>query len=488
MKRLIFYIISICFIIFFISLYRTIDIVNVYNNEENPYLADILKKYTPNLVKDFARETIFVFKKVDFLENELKKKQDIIYNNQIEIKKLKTNLSYFHEDFDYNLIDQFIFKKNFSKQLKFGEVNVNLNTFKLPILTHLGPRGYFSIDNQNLYLISGTGLLLYSKFEDLEKNNYIFKKIQTNFIDIASKKFIDEKTDTIKGLLIDKDKIYLSYLENKINCVSPSVLVGNLNLKKITFKKFFDSDLCVEYGNQTGGVLSKFIDNKIIMTIGSFATEFNQDDTHPQNINSLVGKIISIDKDTGIHKILSTGHRNAQGVFYDDVNHLIINAEHGPKGGDEININTSPDDKIKNFGWPISSYGEHYSGKNKWWSKYTREEIYEMAPLYKSHEDYNFVEPQKYFVPSIGISQIIKNEKFIKINNKIIFYVGAMGFDVEEGDMSLHQIIYNKNYEEEEHNIIKIGERIRDIIYAEKLNKIYLFLETSGSIGELSLQ
>ena len=39
---------------------------------------------------------------------------------------------------------------------------------------------------------------------------------------------------------------------------------------------------------------------------------------------------------------------------------FIISTEHGPKGGDEINLNHNPLDQIKNYGWPISSYGEPY--------------------------------------------------------------------------------------------------------------------------------
>ena len=38
----------------------------------------------------------------------------------------------------------------------------------------------------------------------------------------------------------------------------------------------------------------------------------------------------------------------------------VISTEHGPKGSDEININLNPETKIRNFGWPISSYGDHY--------------------------------------------------------------------------------------------------------------------------------
>ena len=91
-------------------------------------------------------------------------------------------------------------------------------------------------------------------------------------------------------------------------------------------------------------------------------------------------------------------------MFVENQN-AIISTEHGPKGGDEININRYPSSKIMNFGYPISSYGEHYSN-----DKY----LYEEAPLYKSHKDYGFEEPVDYFVPSIGISDVEKyNDKYL---------------------------------------------------------------------------
>ena len=98
-------------------------------------------------------------------------------------------------------------------------------------------------------------------------------------------------------------------------------------------------------------------------------------------------------------------------------NDVIISTEHGPRGGDEININLKTDNEtIENFGWPISSYGVHYDGIER-----------KEAPLYKSHKDHGFIEPIKYFVPSIAISEIIKipktfNEEFIND-----FFIGSMG-------------------------------------------------------------
>ena len=89
---------------------------------------------------------------------------------------------------------------------------------------------------------------------------------------------------------------------------------------------------------------------------------------------------------------LYQGHRNPQGLKYIESQNLLLMSEHGPKGGDEININYLDKIEDKNYGWPISSYGEHYDGKFR-----------EEAPLNKSHKEYGFIEPMKYFVPSIGL-------------------------------------------------------------------------------------
>ena len=152
----------------------------------------------------------------------------------------------------------------------------------------------------------------------------------------------------------------------------------------------------------------------------------------PQNFKSTLGKIISISLDNKNFQYLSTGHNNPQGITYDETRDIIFSAEHGPQGGDEVNINDLSDNRaeIKNFGWPIASYGEHYG--------YPSEDIkylYEMAPLLKSHRDNGFVEPLDYFVPSIGISDIENYQ------NKL--FVASMGDSVNEGDLTLY--IYELN-------------------------------------------
>ena len=117
------------------------------------------------------------------------------------------------------------------------------------------------------------------------------------------------------------------------------------------------------------------------------------------------------------------GHRNQQGLYYDNRNDIIYSTEHGPQGGDEININIFPESfKIKNYGWPISSYGEHYGFPDELGAicQCPLNELYEKVPLHKSHSSYGFIEPLINFTPSIGITQIIKTENFLKMYNKNI--------------------------------------------------------------------
>lgn len=94
-------------------------------------------------------------------------------------------------------------------------------------------------------------------------------------------------------------------------------------------------------------------------------------DINPQNIERDCGKIyrlhddgrIPVDnpfvKDRNAKKaIFSYGHRNPQGMAKHPETGKIWTHEHGPRGGDEINIVESG----KNYGWPIISYGINYSG------------------------------------------------------------------------------------------------------------------------------
>ncbi|KPV92874.1 Soluble aldose sugar dehydrogenase YliI precursor [Pseudoalteromonas sp. P1-30] len=93
-------------------------------------------------------------------------------------------------------------------------------------------------------------------------------------------------------------------------------------------------------------------------------------DKNPQDLTRDGGKIYRLHDDGRIpkdnpfvnqksvkHAIWSYGHRNPQGMWFDNQNNILWSHEHGPRGGDELNI-------IKagaNYGWPVVSYGVNYS-------------------------------------------------------------------------------------------------------------------------------
>lgn len=394
--------------------------------------------------------------------------------------------------------DDLIFKRIKKTSLTSNNFNKKLTFYNNPTLSFSGPRAYFASDNENLYLVTGTGVLLNARLDSLNGNldSINFKTIETNIDDYLAeyKKNSDVFfTSTIKGVLIKNDKIFISIIQkfkNKYNyitkkseeCFKHAILQGNMSLDKIILDSFFVIDECRKsYNDYVGGTLADFKDNKILYTVGDFGvcerqayisknnTEYCEQN-NSQIMKSALGKIFEIDIENKSSNIISLGHDNPQGLYYNKINDIIISTEHGPMGGDEININRFPSkNNLKNYGYPISSYGEHYGFPDP--SILFK---YKNAPLYKSHKKYGFVEPVEYFLPSIGISavNVYKN----------ILLVASLGNDIDEGDLSLHTYDINKKFELSNHNIFPLNQRIRDIHVVNSINKIFLYLETNGSI------
>ena len=106
--------------------------------------------------------------------------------------------------------------------------------------------------------------------------------------------------------------------------------------------------------NQSGGRIVDFNDNKILFSTGAMRAYYKDESKkiiHEQDVNSKFGKVISINLETLEDKIFTLGHRNPQGLLYDKENNIVLETEHGPQGGDEINliklnhISASPDSK-----------------------------------------------------------------------------------------------------------------------------------------------
>ena len=135
--------------------------------------------------------------------------------------------------------------------------------------------------------------------------------------------------------------------------------------------------------------------------------------------------------------IWTYGHRNPQGMVYDAAaNHLWV-VEHGPKGGDELNLI----EKGKNYGWPKTSYGINYDG----------------TELTKNKELEGVQNPVHYWVPSIapcGMTQVT-SDKYAGWKGDLL--VGALAFQhIARVDLN------NTQYKSEEKLLQDIG-RVRAV-------------------------
>ncbi len=75
-----------------------------------------------------------------------------------------------------------------------------------------------------------------------------------------------------------------------------------------------------------------------------------------KNGQSVFGKVLEFDPEGNGFSIYSSGHRNAQGLFYSYDDKTLIESEHGPFGGDEVNILK----RNKDYGWPFGTFGKPY--------------------------------------------------------------------------------------------------------------------------------
>lgn len=368
-------------------------------------------------------------------------------------------------------LDEIIFKEKLKINLDnnlFLEKYTYLKGFETGIDNTFPGSGYLDFFNNDLVVISSRGVLGYSP---LNINNFNFKQIENNIHNfINEQQFKKHKRFSIKDLHISNNRIYVSYTEEiKKDCWNMSILAADFNYSKINFKKFFSPEECIHSKKnndnefnamQSGGRIITLDNNHIIFSTGEFRSRYLA-----QNIKSINGKLIKININNSNFKIISSGHRNVQGLLYDKDENFLLFTEHGPAGGDEINLLDITKNTIQNYGWPISSYGYHYSDK----LDITRNEKY---PFLKSHSSYGYIEPLKYFTPSIGPSEIVKIDAksyiFSCLSCKSIFF-------------------FNLDSENKIDNIsrVRVEERVRDMIYKDK--KLYLFLEDTASIGVIKL-
>jgi len=327
---------------------------------------------------------------------------------------------------------------------------------------------YLEIIEDKILVVSGLGETIY--FDKKNINNQELNQIKifnnlNNIFENNNKIFLG-----IRDIYYEDNLIYLSVLENSKKGFTINIYRAEKNLKKLKFELFFKSNEYSKtgYSLQTGGRIEKFDKDKILFSIG-FLDKYKS----VQNKKSLAGKIILIDKDNSEHKIISMGHRNPQGLYFFEKKKLIINTEHGPQGGDEINFNFLPNVEIKNFGWPISSYGVPYPSQDK--NFYQKNGF-----LKKSHSQYGFLEPIKYFVPSIGISEILHADGEGKNERLFVASLRAGSIYMIEFSADMKKVLQvNRFY---------IGNtRIRDLKYDKKTETFFMIFENTPAVGILKI-
>jgi glucose/arabinose dehydrogenase len=205
-------------------------------------------------------------------------------------------------------------------------------------------------------------------------------------------------------------------------------------------------------------------DGYVYFSIG----ERGERDVNPQDITRDCGKIYRLHDDGSVPAdnpfvntenaktaIYSYGHRNPQGLIKNPETGAIWDHEHGPKGGDEINII----EKGKNYGWPVISYGINYNGTS--FTDITEKEGME--------------QPVFYWVPSIAPSGMtfVTSDKYPDWKGNIL--VGSLKFKYLE-----RLVLENGKVVKREKLFEDIG-RVRNVLEARD-GFIYLAVEGVGIV------
>jgi glucose/arabinose dehydrogenase len=165
--------------------------------------------------------------------------------------------------------------------------------------------------------------------------------------------------------------IYLSYAEPGEGGASTAVARGRLNDAATALEDvevIFRQQPKVSGNNHFGSRLVFARDGALFVTLGE---RFKFDPA--QDLSNHLGKIVRIrpdgsapsdnpfvGRDDAKPEIWSYGHRNVQGAALHPESGVLWIHEFGPRGGDELNI----PEPGRNYGWPLVSYGEHYSGED----------------------------------------------------------------------------------------------------------------------------
>lgn len=266
------------------------------------------------------------------------------------------------------------------------------------------------------------------------------------------------------------NRIYLSYAEQDANgAVGTAVARAVLNGNTLSGVQVILRQVPKLQGSALhfGGRLAFAPDGRLFVTLGE-----RGDLNRAQRVDMLQGKIARIEPDGTIPAtnpfhapraqpaIWSTGHRNPQAAAIDPRTGKLWEAEHGPQGGDEINIPQSG----RNYGWPVATYGNDYGTGQPYPQTYGR-----TAPGTEP--------PHYYWLQSPGVSGMaFYTDRPASAWNDNLF-VGALAHArLIRLKLSGEQIVG------EERLLGEIGRRIRDVRVGPDGNLYVLTDESNGRL------
>jgi aldose sugar dehydrogenase len=218
---------------------------------------------------------------------------------------------------------------------------------------------------------------------------------------------------------------------------------GRLDDVKIIFRQ----EGPLSSGNHYGCRIVQANDGNLFVTLGDHFIYRDE----AQNLGNHLGKLIRITPDGSAPtdnpfvgrkdakpEIWSYGHRNQQSLAINPASDDPWEIEHGPRGGDEVNIIG----KGKNYGWPVIGYGIDYSG----------------AKIHERAAKEGMEQPVKYWVPSIAPSGMAfyTGKLFPKWAGSL--FTGALA-----GKMLVRLSLNGNTVTGEERLLRNLHERIRDV-------------------------
>lgn len=266
--------------------------------------------------------------------------------------------------------------------------------------------------------------------------------------------------------------IYISYsalnTESKKRIGNTAIMRAKLQGNKLVEQQvIFRGNPETDRGHHFGCKLAFDKNGKLFFGIGDRGQHFD----FPQKLDNTNGKIHRINDDGSIPKdnpfvkttgalpsIWSYGHRNPQGNVFHPVTGELWETEHGPKGGDELNL-------VKpglNYGWPVISYGINYDG----------------TILTALKEKEGMEQPVHQWTPSIGPCGMtfVTGNRYKGWENNIL--VGSLSFKYLE-----RVVLKDRSVVKREKLLEDIG-RVRNVVMGPD-GLVYVSIENPGKILRL---